>query len=161
MPCDPCIESLALSGALQMARFLEGRDVGRAISWDGDGNQAVLVEVLQQLMPSTIRRALAASWLHRRYRTTAAAALLVIAVVRRLRPRADGIRAKARRVAAIVGLLGSLLTARSLASKYDRRATRGPQHADTLTNSGLRSSSARVLNAPLRSESAANLERLL
>ena len=32
-PSDPCIESLALSGALLMARFLEGRDCGPAISW--------------------------------------------------------------------------------------------------------------------------------
>lgn len=32
-PCDPCIEALVLSGALQMARFLEGRPCSRAIQW--------------------------------------------------------------------------------------------------------------------------------
>ena len=36
MPCDPCIEALALNGALMMARFLEGRDCGMAISWHAE-----------------------------------------------------------------------------------------------------------------------------
>ena len=79
IPCDPCIEALALNGALMMARFLEGREVGLAISWSSRGaGQGIFYEMLSP----ALRRIVDAYWMHRRYRTVAVIALLTVLAIR-------------------------------------------------------------------------------
>jgi hypothetical protein len=102
---DPCIEALALNGALMMARFLEGRDCGLAISWDmshsGTG-------VVQEMMPASFRRGLAAlsKWTWREVMLLTAG----IALVLRLRQSSRAIR------------IGPLLTATLALYALRRRA---------------------------------------
>lgn len=97
LPRDPCIEALALNGALMMARFLEGRECGDAIQWGRAGGG---VGILHELLPAP----LAAFFANRRFpglTATATAAVLATLALRLSRTRVGGRMLKRRLVLAL------------------------------------------------------------
>jgi hypothetical protein len=107
-PIDPCIEALALNGALMMARFLEGRDCGLIISWQGGEPHGIfypLVEPLQRMWAAEL--------------VPSAAALVAAAVAFSLSRRHSALRNAARRralvqLSALLAAMGVYLRRRSL-----------------------------------------------
>lgn len=149
VPCDPCIEALALNGALQMARFLEGREVGPAISWDSDGGRGIF----EEMMPfTTWRRALVAWWQHRRRRSAMIAVCAAFLALRFIRRRRAGAQAAALGFAAAMAV-------REL--QHYVAGSAGHRHVHAAVLSRVPSKSNEAMMVASRSQSSANLQRLL
>ena len=156
VPLDPCIEALALNGALMMARFLEGRDMGAAISWDGDGGRGIFGDLL---------RAPAAWWQERRRPiiATLATALLLLRLSR-VPSRLAAARSPVRRTRLLMMALG-VLTA------YTWRRSSGGGGGGGIGGGGVRRNSTTSRSSSthgssldlsiMRTDSSANLARLL